>query len=138
MDSKGEGEDIFVNLYGAATDINVRLDKNSVIIEKTYISLANQRVVSICNRSDVIVHFQWKAFATPEEEEQQKIRFVSDLMTEEEEETDQFLKECADDPTLHEQMSILSRSFQNRRQLVQDDKMLLSDDVFIIEPVVSV
>ncbi|XP_038663072.1 hydrocephalus-inducing protein homolog [Scyliorhinus canicula] len=129
------GEDIFVNLYGAATDINVRLDKNSVIIEKTYISLANQRVVSICNRSDIIVHFQWKAFATPEEEEQQKIRFVSDLMTEEAAETDQFLKECTEDPTLHEQMSILSRSFQNRRQLVQDDQMLLSDDVFIIEPV---
>ncbi|XP_041047590.1 hydrocephalus-inducing protein-like [Carcharodon carcharias] len=129
------GEDIFVNLYGAATDVNVRLDKNSVMIEKTYISLANQRVVSICNRSDVIVHFWWKAFATPEEEEQQKIRFVSDLMTEEEEETKQFLKECTEDPTLHEQMPILIRTFQNRRQLVQDDRMLLSDDVFIIEPV---
>ncbi|XP_078068145.1 hydrocephalus-inducing protein-like [Mustelus asterias] len=128
------GEDIFVSLYGAATDINVRLDKNSVMIERTYVTLANQRVVSICNRSDIIVHFQWKAFATPEEEEQQKIRFVSDLMTEEDEEIKQFLKECAEDPTLHEQMSILSRTFQNRRQLVQDDQMLLSDDVFIIEP----
>ncbi|XP_059507551.1 hydrocephalus-inducing protein homolog [Stegostoma tigrinum] len=129
------GEDIFIHLYGAATDINVRLDKNSVIIEKTYISLANQRVVSICNRSDVIVHFQWKAFATPEEEEQQKIRFVSDLMTEEEQETNQFLKDCAEDPTLREQMPLLARTFQNRRQLVEDDTMLLSDDIFIIEPV---
>ncbi|XP_048461536.1 hydrocephalus-inducing protein homolog [Rhincodon typus] len=129
------GEDIFIHLYGAATDINVRLDKNSVIIEKTYISLANQRVVSICNRSDVIVHFQWKAFATPEEEEQQKIRFVSDLMTEEEQETNQFLKDCTEDPTLREQMPLLARTFQNRRQLVEDDTMLLSDDIFIIEPV---
>ncbi|XP_067905917.1 hydrocephalus-inducing protein homolog [Heterodontus francisci] len=129
------GEDIFVNLYGAATDINVRLDKNSVMIERTYISLANQRVVSICNRSDIIVHFQWKAFATPEEEEQQKIRFFSDLMIEEEEETNHFLKDCSDDPTLHEHISILSRTFQNHRRLVQNDKMLLSDDVISIEPV---
>ncbi|XP_072403680.1 hydrocephalus-inducing protein homolog [Chiloscyllium punctatum] len=129
------GEDIFIHLYGAATDINVRLDKNSVMIEKTYISLANQRVVSICNRSDVIVHFQWKAFATPEEEEQQKIRFISDLMTEEEEETNRFMKECTEDPTLREQMPLLARTFQNRRHLVEDDTMLLSDDIFIIEPV---
>ncbi|KAH0619415.1 hypothetical protein JD844_000028 [Phrynosoma platyrhinos] len=37
------GEDIHVSLYGAATDVNVRLDKNSLIVEKTYITLANQR-----------------------------------------------------------------------------------------------
>ncbi|XP_067853715.1 hydrocephalus-inducing protein homolog [Heptranchias perlo] len=129
------GEDIFVNLYGAATDINVRLDKNSVMIEKTYISMANLRVVSICNRSDVIVHFQWKAFATPEEEDQQKIRFFSDLLNEEEEETDRFLEECAGDPTLRERISILSHTFQNRRQVMQDDRMLLSDNIIITEPV---
>uniref|UniRef100_A0A4W3HWI9 Hydrocephalus-inducing protein-like n=1 Tax=Callorhinchus milii TaxID=7868 RepID=A0A4W3HWI9_CALMI len=70
------GEDIYVSLYGAATDINVRLDKNSLLIEKTYVSLANQRTVSICNRSEVVVHFQWKQFATREEEEQQKLRWA--------------------------------------------------------------
>ncbi|XP_069757040.1 hydrocephalus-inducing protein homolog [Narcine bancroftii] len=129
------GEDIFVNIYGAAVDINVRLDKSSVMIEKTYISLANQRMVSICNRSNIIVHFQWKAFATAEEEEQQKIRFFSDLMSEEEEETDHFLKECAGDPALRERVSVLSRIFLNRRRMVQDDKMLLTDDTFSIEPV---
>ncbi|XP_072135349.1 hydrocephalus-inducing protein homolog isoform X2 [Mobula birostris] len=129
------GEDIFVNLYGAAEDVNVRLDKNSVMIEKTYITLANQRVVSICNRSNIIVHFQWKAFATPEEEHQQKIRFFSDLISEEEEVTDYFLQECAEDPALRERISILSRTFLNRRRTVQDDKMLLSDDTLFIEPV---
>ncbi|XP_059848459.1 hydrocephalus-inducing protein homolog isoform X2 [Hypanus sabinus] len=129
------GEDIFVNLYGAAEDVNVRLDKSSVMIEKTYITLANQRVVSICNRSNIIVHFQWKAFATPEEEQQQKLRFFSDLISEEEEVTDYFLQECAEDPALHESISILSRTFLNRRRMVQDDKMLLSDDTLFIEPV---
>ncbi|XP_051884712.1 hydrocephalus-inducing protein homolog [Pristis pectinata] len=128
------GEDIFINLYGAAVDVNVRLDKSSLMIEKTYITLANQRVVSICNRSNIIVHFQWKAFATPEEEEQQKMIFFSDLMSEEEEETDYFLQECAGDPELRERISVLSRTFLNRRRMVQDDKMLLSDDTLFIEP----
>ncbi|XP_032891862.1 hydrocephalus-inducing protein homolog [Amblyraja radiata] len=127
-------ENIFVDLYGAAVDINVRLDKSSVTIEKTYISLANQRIVSICNRSNIVVHFQWKAFATSEEEEQQKLRFFSDLKSEEEEETEFFLQECAGDPALRERISILSRTFLNRCRMAQDDKMLLSDDTLSIEP----
>ena len=67
-------EDIFVNLYGAAQDANVRLDKNSIRIENTFISMANQRTVSISNRSDVIAHFRWTKFATQVEEDQQKTR----------------------------------------------------------------
>lgn len=55
--------------------MNVRLDRNSVIVEKTYISMANQRSVSIVNRSDTLVHYQWKSLATKEEEEQQKLRW---------------------------------------------------------------
>lgn len=66
------GEDVGVNLYGGAYDANVRLDKNSLRIENTYISMANQRTVTISNRSDVIVHYKWKQCATSEEEEQQK------------------------------------------------------------------
>ena len=68
------GEDVHVCAYGAAVDANVRLDKNSLRIENTFISMANQRTVTISNRSDVIVHYQWKPFATREEEEQQKER----------------------------------------------------------------
>ena len=63
-------------MYGASTDINIRLDKNSVLVEKTYITMANQRTVAILNRSDTIVHYQWKSFATEEEEEQHKLRFI--------------------------------------------------------------
>lgn len=67
---------MFVSLYGAAIDMNIRLDRNSLIIEKTYISLANQRTVTIYNRSNIIAHFQWKIFATQEEEDKEKYRFV--------------------------------------------------------------
>ncbi|XP_033896012.3 hydrocephalus-inducing protein-like [Acipenser ruthenus] len=127
------GEDIYISLYGAATDINVRLDKNSVIIEKTFLSLANQRVITISNRSDVIVHFQWKAFATQEEEDQQKLRFSSELQKEEDDDMDLFLAECSADPTLRERISVLSRTFQNRQRLLQDDQMIFSDDIFHID-----
>ncbi|CAH2323836.1 Hypothetical predicted protein [Pelobates cultripes] len=128
------GEDIRVSLYGASSDINVRLDKNSLIVEKTFLSLANQRTVTIINRSDIITHFQWKALATAQEEEQQKLRFCSDLHTEEEEESDSFLQECSADPSLRERLSLLSRTFHNRRRMVQADAMLFTDDIFHIEP----
>lgn len=70
---------MFVSLYGAAIDMNIRLDKNSLIIEKTYISLANQRTVTIYNRSDIIAHFQWKIFAAQGEEDNEKYRFVRQI-----------------------------------------------------------
>lgn len=69
------GEDIQISLYGDSTDINVGLDKNYVMVEKTYISLATYQKVAIMNRSDTIVHYQWKNFATDDEEEQDKLRF---------------------------------------------------------------
>lgn len=71
---------MFVSLYGAAVDLNIRLDKNSLIIEKTYISLSSQRTVTIHNRSNIIAHFQWKVFATQEEEEREKNRFVAKII----------------------------------------------------------
>ncbi|XP_075692913.1 hydrocephalus-inducing protein homolog [Rhinoderma darwinii] len=129
------GEDVRVGLYGAAADMNVRLDKNSLTIEKTFLSLANQRTVTIYNRSDIIAHFQWKEFASQQEEERQKQRFCSDLLIEEEEESDRFLDECRADPSLRESLSLLSRTFHNRRKVAESDTMLFSDTVFDIEPV---
>ncbi|KAG8437289.1 hypothetical protein GDO86_008117 [Hymenochirus boettgeri] len=129
------GEDIHVHLYGSATDINIRLDKNSLMLEKTFLSLTNQRTVTIVNRSDIIAHFKWKAFSSQHEEEEQKLRFCSDLKLEEEAETEHFLDECDADPFLRERLSLLSRIFYNRSKMVQSDPMLFTDDIFHIEPV---
>ncbi|XP_036202709.1 hydrocephalus-inducing protein homolog [Myotis myotis] len=128
------GEKMFVSLYGAAVDMNIRLDKNSLIIEKTYISLANQRTITIYNRSNIIAHFQWKVFATEEEEDKEKYRVCEDLIKEEKDETDEFLEEFVSDPLLRERISILSRSFANQRRLVQADSILFLNNIFIIEP----
>ncbi|XP_077612463.1 hydrocephalus-inducing protein homolog [Crocuta crocuta] len=128
------GEKIFLSLYGAAIDMNIRLDRNSLIIEKTYISLTSQRNITIHNRSNIIAHFQWKIFATQEEEDREKYRVCDDLSKEEKNETDEFLEECITDPSLRERLSILSRTFENQRKLVQEDSMLFLNDIFTIEP----
>lgn len=62
-------------------------------------------------------------------------RFCNNLSYEEETEHDKFLEECIQDPSLRDKMSILSRTFQNRKRLVQGDHMLFEDEVFLIEPV---
>ncbi|KAM7059176.1 hydrocephalus-inducing protein homolog [Molossus nigricans] len=128
------GEKMFVSLYGAAIDMNIRLDKNSLIMEKTYISLANQRTVTIYNRSNIIAHFQWKIFATQEEEDKEKYRVCEDMTKEEKNETDEFLEECIVDPSLREHLSILSRTFENQRRIVRADNVLFLNNIFTIEP----
>ena len=48
-------ESVYVRLYGTAQDFNVRLDKNALRIEDTFITLSNQRTVTIHNRSDLLL-----------------------------------------------------------------------------------
>ncbi|XP_074708612.1 hydrocephalus-inducing protein homolog [Strix uralensis] len=107
------GEDIHTSLYGAAVDVNIGLARSSLTVEKTYLTLSNHRSVVIHNRSEITVHFQWKAFVTQEEEDYQK---------------------CKGEPALRERLSLLSRPFQNQRAKAQGDSMLFSDDVFTLEP----
>lgn len=72
-----------MHVYGVAQDINVRLDKRSVHFENTYLEMINQRTISLSNRSDQLVHFQWKQYSTEREEEQQKLRQLHALSDEE-------------------------------------------------------
>ncbi|CAM9158717.1 unnamed protein product, partial [Bubo scandiacus] len=113
------GEHIHTSLYGAAVDVNIRLARSSLTVEKTYLTLSNHRSVVIHNRSKIIVHFQWKAFVTQEEKE---------------DEMDRCLRECKVEPALRERRSLLSHPFQDQRAKAQRDSMLFSDDVFTLEP----
>ncbi|XP_048371298.1 hydrocephalus-inducing protein homolog [Sphaerodactylus townsendi] len=128
------GEDIHVHIYGAAEDVNVRLEKNSLTIEKTYITLANQKSVAIHNRSNIIAHFQWKFFVTQAEEEQKKQLFCRSLKVEEDGVVDLFLEECITNPALREHLSIVTRTFRNRQAAVYEDPMLFNNNIFTIEP----
>ena len=45
-----------------------------------------------------------------------------DLESEENAEKDEFFEECLNDPTLRDQMSILTRKFKNKMQVMRSDK----------------
>ncbi|XP_055892829.1 hydrocephalus-inducing protein homolog isoform X5 [Biomphalaria glabrata] len=128
------GEQIFIDLYGASQDANIRLDKNSIRMDNTYISLSSQKTVIISNRSDFIAHFKWTQFSTQDEEDQHKLLKQIQLDREENTDTDRFLAECVVDPTLRDKLSILSRTFQNRKRAVDNDPQLFEDDIMSIEP----
>ncbi|XP_059340043.1 hydrocephalus-inducing protein homolog [Ammospiza nelsoni] len=71
--SSGE-ERIHTKLQGEAVDINVGLSTNSVELDKTFTTMSSHRTLFIENRSNITAHFQWKAFATEEEENEAKRR----------------------------------------------------------------
>ncbi|XP_065519872.1 hydrocephalus-inducing protein-like, partial [Lathamus discolor] len=65
------GEDVHKSLCGTAVNVNIRLDKSSLTVEKTSVTLSKLRSLVIHNQSAITVHFQWKRFVDQEEEERQ-------------------------------------------------------------------
>uniref|UniRef100_A0A671M7Q3 HYDIN/VesB/CFA65-like Ig-like domain-containing protein n=1 Tax=Sinocyclocheilus anshuiensis TaxID=1608454 RepID=A0A671M7Q3_9TELE len=126
------GEDIQISLYGESADINVGLDKNNVMVEKTYISLASYEKVAIMNKSDSIVHYQWKKFATENEEERDKLRFGKSLH-QEDDEMEQFLTENTD-PSLRARLSLFSHTLQEGLMQTQQQLLSLNDQDIIMRP----
>jgi hydrocephalus-inducing protein len=122
-------ETIYVSLYGAAQDVNVRLDKNSIRIEDTFITMSNQRTVTITNRSEIIVHYEWKKYATSEEEHQQKIKEIVNLNREEENVKNKLSSQNPD------YVALLSRNFQNKVKTTQNKPLHFDDDVFFIQSI---
>ena len=55
-----------------------------------------------------------------------------DLESEENVEKDEFFEECLNDPTLRDQMSILTRKFKNKMQVIwnRSQKQLITIDHF--------
>ncbi|TRY66369.1 hypothetical protein DNTS_003345, partial [Danionella cerebrum] len=127
------GENIQISLFGESSDINIGLDRNSVMVDKTYISLANYQRLSIFNKSDSIVHYQWKNFATDEEEEQDKLRFSSEHYQDEDKEMEQFLTENTD-PSLRACLSLFSHTLQERLVQTQQQLMSLDDQDIVVRP----
>ncbi|CAM9472816.1 unnamed protein product [Choristocarpus tenellus] len=63
------GECTLVALLGSGGPVDVYLSKPFIQLEPAYIGLCSQKTLKIINQSEILVHFSWKAFATPEEEE---------------------------------------------------------------------
>ncbi|XP_071423974.1 hydrocephalus-inducing protein homolog [Pithys albifrons albifrons] len=122
------GEDAHTTLLGRAVDVNIGLDKSSVKLEKTYLSLSSHDTIVIHNRSDSTAHFKWKTFATEEEENRQKMRLCHGLSQPAEDIVEDFLNKR------YSRLSLFSHIYQKETAKVKADPMLFSDDVFTIEP----
>ncbi|XP_068025945.1 hydrocephalus-inducing protein homolog [Melanerpes formicivorus] len=121
------GEDIHSSLSGTAVDVNIRLDRSSLSMEQTYLSLSSRSTLLIHNSSSVRAHFQWKAAASQEEEEQQQRLWG------------QFKPrpplEPRKQPAPQGRRSRLPRIFQQQRAKAQGESLLCrSEEIFTIEP----
>uniref|UniRef100_A0A1I8IBX3 MSP domain-containing protein n=1 Tax=Macrostomum lignano TaxID=282301 RepID=A0A1I8IBX3_9PLAT len=123
------GERIYMSLTGVGQDVNVRLDKSAIRIESTYVGLANQRAVTIVNRSDAMASFRFTKFATALEEEMERemLERLSDI--DRQAEMKRFAEELGADPTVKDKMAIINRSFLSRRKQIEDNELVFEDDV---------
>uniref|UniRef100_UPI003AADF4DB hydrocephalus-inducing protein homolog n=1 Tax=Centroberyx gerrardi TaxID=166262 RepID=UPI003AADF4DB len=129
------GEDVYIDLYGACEELTVCLEPKSVLLKKTYISLANTHTVSLANRSEIPFHYCWKIWPSQQEEDLHSLRESFGLQQEEEEEKERLLFECESDPTAIHRLPLLSRTLQERRRLAAEERLLaLSHSCITVEP----
>eukprot|EP00756_Hemistasia_phaeocysticola_P037141 Hpha_TRINITY_DN16680_c2_g2::TRINITY_DN16680_c2_g2_i1::g.182314::m.182314/K17570/HYDIN; hydrocephalus-inducing protein len=77
--SYSNGDGTKVRLEGDAVDVPVTLSKSALVLAPTFISLERQETVSLFNKSDVTVRFQWKAHETQSDEQQLKLRMIDNV-----------------------------------------------------------
>ncbi|XP_071296358.1 hydrocephalus-inducing protein homolog [Agelaius tricolor] len=127
------GEDTHTSLHGRAVEAPIGLDRNTVTLEKTYISMSNSATVLIHNRSDITARFQWKAVATQEQEDQLRLRQYHRIYQQQRQKLYGFLKEREVDITCQERLALLNHTFQSEIAKIRGDPMLL-DGIFSLQP----
>ncbi|KAI3371721.1 hypothetical protein L3Q82_024292, partial [Scortum barcoo] len=131
------GEDVYISLYGACEELNIQLDCDSVLLKKTYISLASAHTLSLTNRSDIPLQYCWTTWPSLQEEALSLLRESSVLQHNEgEEERERLLFQCESDSTaIHHLTLSVSRALQERRSwVVQDNQLTLSHSCITVEP----
>nr|XP_054497043.1 hydrocephalus-inducing protein-like [Agelaius phoeniceus] len=128
------GEDTHTSLHGRAVEAPIGLDRNTVTLEKTYISMSNSATVLIHNRSDITARFQWKAVATQEQEDQLRLRQYHRIYQQQRQKLYGFLKERELDITCRERLALLNHTFQSEIAKIRGDPMLLDNDIFSLQP----
>lgn len=56
------GEKLCLILRSSAINCTIRIDRGSVRMEDTYLGLSRSKFLTIHNRSDYVVKFQWMRF----------------------------------------------------------------------------
>eukprot|EP01135_Chromosphaera_perkinsii_P007876 Nk52_evm68s1020 gene=Nk52_evmTU68s1020 len=125
-------EKVYIKLYGIAEDANIRLEKTSLRLENTYITMASQRSVKVLNRSDIMAKVSWHRYFNEEEEEKQREMDYARLREEEVKELED--PSMQDDP---EGKSLIIQKYKNKRKAVEQKKMLYEEGAFAVSPVES-
>jgi hydrocephalus-inducing protein len=140
------------SVYGAASNAEVVVSTDHLIIDDTYVGLETQGVVIIRNNSDVPVDFSWRLFPTIENEEDYRLQLQGQLKHEEREENLYMMQDKPEDESSDESGSDeerlkvrregkigshLSRKYRNIHAAVREDPMLFHDATFSIEPSVG-
>ena len=96
--------------------------------------MANFKNFTINNRGTEPVSFKFSQFSTAYEEQQERASLVKTIDLDEEKERSRFLTDVSTDSRLKDKISILTRSFQNRRTVVENDELIFDDSIIEIEP----
>ena len=149
------GRTVHIDLTGSGQDVEVGMAVSSVSMDDTYISLSSFKVVKLFNRSGIPVKYSWKAFASVEEEDDERSRLLSELDRMEDIERDDICATDfgADDSDLSDDddadddtggggaakaaaLSALTRKYKNLRKAVHDDPFhFVTDENFKVDPV---
>ena len=142
------GKQSFMRVTGRAENVNVYLAEPSVEPDPAYISLSSRKTIKIYNRSEFPAKFSWTAFATPQEEWEERARLGEELARMEELEQEnlanmEFSDAGSDDslsddegvpPAMRVEQAVLRRKYQNLRKAVEEDRMTFVDENFQLEP----
>ncbi|KAJ3408149.1 hypothetical protein HDU80_006663 [Chytriomyces hyalinus] len=130
------GEIVRVALTGNAEDANIRLEKTSIRMESTYITLSSMKTIRIFNRSDKMTKFQWKTFATTAEDRQNRLKRKLAVDKQEEVECLAFYNQLATNQSLSLcDLSPITQKCKNKRREIENDILLFNDLEYCIQPI---
>eukprot|EP00397_Hematodinium_sp_SG-2012_P000030 GEMP01000030.1.p1 GENE.GEMP01000030.1~~GEMP01000030.1.p1 ORF type:complete len:4608 (+),score=1069.56 GEMP01000030.1:10-13833(+) len=150
-----DNAEAIVTLAGTGENVDVFFSHRFLNLGDTYIALSTRQVTTIENRSEVPIDFSWRAFATIDDELEQKMKLQVQLKREESDEQALLTYDIEDDseavstnnssvedgdPDSRESrakeraLGACQRKYQNISKAVMDDPMFFYDDIFSIEP----
>lgn len=74
------GEKFCLILRSSAMNCTIRIDRGSIRMEDTYLGLSRSKVLTIHNRSDYVVRFQWMRFKDNDTDVQRKKEYAKTII----------------------------------------------------------
>ena len=114
----GNGDTQTLKVTGTCADVDISMSTDTLVINKTFISLERQGIVTVSNNSDTTVGFCWKQHATDKEEENARQQLVK-----------------ADSIKPSSATLAAQRQLRARKASLENQPLVFDDEVFTIEPI---